>query len=65
MISPDSTIALPARIPIIAFEVTDLPEPDSPNYGEGFALIKIKADVSYCLKLSVIRTEGYSQVFYK
>ena len=26
MISPDSTIALPAEIPSIAFEVTDLPE---------------------------------------
>lgn len=30
-ISPPSTMALPARMPIIALEVTDLPEPDSPT----------------------------------
>ena len=31
MIFPFSIIALLARIPIIAFEVTDFPEPDSPT----------------------------------
>ena len=31
MIVPSSTIAFDAKIPIIAFDVTDLPEPDSPT----------------------------------
>ena len=42
MIEPPSMMEFPARIPRIAFEVTDLPEPDSPTIASVSPLFKSK-----------------------
>ena len=52
------------RIPKIALVVTDFPEPDSPTMARVSPSNSLKSSAADGLDLSVIGTEGDSQIIY-